>query len=275
MKYVLLMLLALFACGAPPSEQEEQDVQDEQLGELGQGMSAKRYLGWKFNDVWEHRRCDMQSIYDQCAMPSATTSGPNPWRRSIIAPVESTPVPPGFDLRLSREFATAYYSNTFHNPNWEWVVTTQQTASNLAIVSDETIYAGTPPNATINVSSIANVACTSSDGDLMESLNGSAFRCRQITVWLDVGAFTSWVNLWATSNNQRMLATDSLLRHFVGVAMGLGSHDAGDTPMRRRLSRSQSPIEITSYEKCLLNSVSFNDPSFVDPWFGMYANNCS
>jgi len=260
----LSTFLFLFACGPLPAE-------DLDLGEYSSTLGVKRYYGWKVNAGIEHGRCDMQSLLDDCAFP-IRSSGPNPYRRLLIAPVESTPVPSGFSLVDARTFGTAYFSNMSNQ--WDWQMTTQGSSADLRIISDESLYSGTPPNDTINLSTVAHIQCDSLQSTYNETLNGRVYGCRQVLVKFDVGAFTSWVNQWATSNNQRQVALDSIYRHFLGVGLGLGSTNSTDTPMRRRLSRAQSPITIQNYEKCMLDSVNFDDPNYTDPNFGIYVNNC-
>jgi hypothetical protein len=265
LKKLLLSLAFTLACGSPDPLELDQTSAD---------LSVKRYTGWQMNTVWEHQRCDMNITSQQCAFPTRYTSGTNPYKRLLIAPIESTPVPPGFNLVDARTFGTSYFTNMTTN-SWEWVMTTQGTTAHLMIVSDESIYNGTPPNDTINLSTIAHVECTWNEMTYTETWNAAAYGCRQVVASLDVGSFTAWVNQWATSNNQRQMALESVYRHFLGVALGLGATNSTDTPMRRRLSRAQSPITIQAYEKCLLDAVNFNDPSFVDPALGVYTNNCN
>jgi hypothetical protein len=251
----------LFACGSLP--------EDPQIfGDTFQDLSVKRFTGFKMNSGWEHTRCDMNSINNDCGFPTRYTSGTNPYKRLLIAPIETTPVPSGFNLTDARTFGTSYFTNMSNA--WEWVVTTQGTAAHLIIMSDESIYNGTPPNDTINLSTVAHVECDWNEFTYTENWLGRAYGCRQVVAALDVGSFTAWVNQWATTNAQRQAALDSVYRHFLGVAMGLGSTNSTDTLMRRRLSRAQSPITIQPYEKCMLDSVNFNDSQFPDPNLGIY-----
>ena len=263
-----LLPFLLLACGSFPdiTPEEAQDI-----GTLDQDFSAKRYYGVKINTGFEHERCDMQSTLSDCGFPVRSTNT-NAYRRLLIAPVESTPVPSGFSLTDARTFGTAYFGNMSND--WVFAMTTQGTSADLMIVSDESLFNGTPPNATIDLATIAHISCVWIPFAYTESLNGRAYGCRQFEVRFDVGSFTAWVNLWATNNSQRQGALDSVYRHFLGVALGLGSTNSTDTPMRRRLSRAQSPTVIQNYEHCLLDSSNFNDPNFVDPAFGMYANDC-
>ena len=260
----LSTFLLLFACG--PMAEEDLDLEQS-----FSPLSVKRYYGWKVNAGIEHGRCDMFSTWDDCGFP-VRASATNPYRRLLIASVESTPVPTGFNLTDARMFGTAYFTNMSNQ--WEWLMTTQGTAADLRIVSDESLYNGTPPNDTINLSTVARISCDFIQPTYTENLNGRAYGCKQVLVKFDVGAFTSWVNQWATSNNQRQVALDSIYRHFLGVGMGLGSTNSTDTPMRRRLSRAQSPITIQNYEKCMLDSVNFDDPNYIDPNLGVYTNDC-
>jgi hypothetical protein len=261
---LLSLLPLLFACGPVANE-------DLHLDDFSESLGVKRYYGWKVNSGLEHGRCDMQSILDDCAFPIRAVAL-NAYRRLLIAPVESTPVPSGFSLVDARTFGTSYFTNMANQ--WEWQMTTQGTAADLIIVSDETIFNGTPPNATIDLSTVAHIECSWLQSTYTESLSGRAYGCKQVSVKFDVGSFTSWVNQWATSNNQRQAALDSIYRHFLGVGMGLGSTNSTDTLMRRRLSRAQSPITIQNYEKCMLDSANFDDPNYTDPNFGIYVNNC-
>lgn len=260
----ILGFLFLSACGSATEEGPE-------LGQSSAGLSVKRYYGWKVNAGNEHGRCDMHNTLDDCGFP-VRASATNPYRRLLIAPVESTPVPTGFSLVDARTFGTSYFSNMSNQ--WDWLMTTQGTAADLIIMSDETLYNGTPPNDTISLATVAHIECSWLQFTYSEPYGARAYGCKQVTVRLDVGAFTSWVNQWATSNNQRQAALDSIYRHFLGIGLGLGSTNATDTPMRRRLSRAQSPMTIQNYEKCMLDSVNFDDPDYVDPNLGVYINDC-
>lgn len=265
-KLVSLILVSLgLACGSLP----EPAIND--LGSTEQELSVKRYYGWNVESGIEHGRCDMQSSLSDCAFP-VRASAINPYRRLLITPVESTAVPSGFSLVDARTFGTAYYGNMSNS--WEFIMTTQGTAADLIIYSDETIYNGTPPNDTINLSTVAHVECDWIQFGFDETYPGRAWGCKQVVVYFDVGSFTAWVNQWATTNSQRQSALDSIYRHFLGVALGLGSTNSTDTPMRRRLSRAQSPTTIQSYEHCMLDSVNMNDSSYPDPQLGVYTNNC-
>jgi hypothetical protein len=266
MKKLLSLSLLALACGSFPEDAEPTD-----LGQTDQALTALRHYSWIMDSGNEHMRCDMERISSDCAFPVRANTL-NGFRRLLIAPIETTAVPSGFNLVDARVFGTSYFTNMSNA--WEWAMTTQGSAADLKIVSDENIYNGTPPNDTIDLATVAHVSCTFNQFQYEEDRPGRAYGCKSVTAKLDVGSFTAWVNQWATTNSQRQGALDSVYRHFLGVAMGLGATNSTDTVMRRRLSRAQSPGTIQNYEKCMLDAVNFNDPNYIDPELGVFANGC-
>lgn len=264
----VFFILLTSGCGAP-----DEDAQQTEFVDYEQGMSAKRYAGWRNEDGWDHGRCDLHSLTNVCAYPSPNLNGQGLWKLYINFPIESQPQPAGFSLVTARQYTLGWINAATNN--WDLIQSSQGSSSKLIIVNDDSIYSGTPPNATIDLSSIAHVACVAYGPTMIETWNGQAFQCNQLEVDFDFSSFQAWVNQWATSTNQKQLALDSVYMHFAGVALSLGSTSSTDTAMRKRLSRAQSPIVFSSYEICLANSINFADTNFVDPYLGVYTNDCN
>ncbi len=284
---VFSSLLFLNACGdfsdfnetSTEQSDDSTDLQEDsespgmiELGQIQEEMSIQNSTGWRNEQGWEHGRCRMQTTTHVCAFPSPDLSGQGLWRVLVNFPIESLTSAVGFNLGTARQYSLGYINAA--TINWNFVQTTQGVGAKLIIGNDDSIYNGTPPNATIDLSSIAHIACTDYGVTLNENWGASAFQCDVITIGFDYNSFMAWVNQWATNNNQKQQALNSLFVHFNGVAMGLGSHSAGDTAMRARLSRAQSPITITSYEVCLANHVNFADTIVPDPSLGVHTQDC-
>lgn len=263
----LFISTVFLGCGSPIEDEIEGTIELDEIevpnidesSDEDEKTTIQLGLGWRNEQGWEHGRCSMQTGHHVCGFPSPDLGGQSLWRVLANFPIESTTSAVGFNLGTARQYSLNYTNAA--TANWDFVQSTQGVGSKLIIANDDSIYSGTPPNATISLSSIAHVACTDYGVTLSEGWGAQAFQCDTITVGFDYSSFMAWVNQWATNNNQKQQALNSVYTHFVGTAMGLGSHSAGDSPMRARLSRAQSPITFTSYEICLANSVNFNSPA--------------
>ncbi len=261
-KFWGLVVLGVVACGS----------YGEDIGTSVASMSAMDGSGWRDEDGWEHRPCDIGNANHVCYWPAARTDGQGPWRRLVNMPLTDSGLPAGVTAATSRNSAMSMLMN--QTADWNLVTTTQGVGSNYRIVRDDSIFTGTPPNTNILLSSIAHIQCTDYGVELDHPFAGSANTCDQVTLSLDVGAFTAWVNQWTTNTNTKQNVLTSIFLHGAGVATGIGASDSATTAMRRTLSKTSTPIQLSNYDACQADQIWYTDPDYTDPEFGLYENVC-
>ncbi len=260
----LVVLGAMVGCGSYNETQE--------LGSAVASMSAWQGSGWRDDDGWDHRSCDLNNADHVCYWPAPRADGQDKYRRLVHMTMTDSGLPAGVTASLSRNSSMSMLTNQLLN--WNFVITTQGVDSNLRIIRDDSIYTGTPPNTNIPYSSIAHIGCSEYGIELDEQWPGSANTCKQVTLALDVGAFTAWVNQWAPNAAAKQQVLTSIFSHAAGVTVGLGASDAANTAMRKTLTKTSTPISLSSYDTCQANWVWLLDGSYIDPEFRLYTNKC-
>ncbi len=210
-----LVVLGSLACGGV------YDESNQEIGSAVASMSGYQGSGWRDDDDWEHRACDLNNPAHVCYWPGARTDGQSPWRRLVNMPLTDSGLPAGVTAAFSRNSAMSMLIN--QTQDWALVTSSQGVGSNYRIVRDDSIYSGTPPNTSILLSSIAHVQCTEYGFELQHDWPGSANTCNQVTLSLDVGAFTAWINQWSTNTAQKQNMLTSIFLHGLGVAAAFGS----------------------------------------------------
>lgn len=257
-----LAALSVFSCGEPAPEE---------LGQLEEEQSGFNFSGLRDNDGWEHRRCNMNVASQVCYFP-APRSGANKWLRNIKFDMD-TLTPPAPNLYDSASgFAIAYIDALLDK--WSMAYVTSVASADLHLAIEENLFAGTPPNTNILLSSVVHVGCAGST-ELIESLPASGYACKRFVASVDVGSINAWMNQWATTTAQKRNAWMSIYLHIYGISIGLGATDSTDTAMRRMLIKNQSPISYSNFEICTSNSINFEDPSFANPNLAIYSNTCN
>ncbi len=261
----LVVLTGAVACGG---------VYDESIGSLEAPMSAYEGSGWVDNDGWEHRACDLNNSNHVCYFPAARTDGQGKYRRLVNMPLTDSGLPSGVTATVSRNSMMSMLMN--QTQDWTFVSSSQGLGANYRIVRDDTIYNGTPPNTSILLSSIAHISCSEYGQELVENYPASTHTCKQVTLALDVDSFTAWVNQWCTSAAQKQNVLTSIFVHGGGVALGVPARDATLTPTasRRTLTKTSTPISLSSYGACLADVIWYDNPDVEDPNFTAYPDAC-
>lgn len=243
-----------------------------ELESTEQELSTAQFAGWRNEDGWEHRRCNISNSSNICMYPKPR-SGANKWLRRVSGHLD-IPANPPTNVNYPFAGAAAQLLVTSSTNNWEFESQSSTVGADLVIVDDESLYNGTPPNAPLLFSSVVHIGCTVYGAILTESYVGTGQYCDQVTATIDVGSFNSWLALWAT-DAQKNVRWSQLLGHIYAVSAGIGATDAAGSVMSRTIPKSGTIFNLTAFESCLSNSVNFNDPAYVDPNLGVYTNSCN
>lgn len=270
-KYLILLctLGGSTACSDYPNDYESYDIASDE-----QELGTAKFAGWNDADGWEHRRCNITDSSNVCYYPEPDNSGGNKWYRKIYTTV--TPpagLPSGVDLSVAQYDAKTRIENG--TSNWDFVNYSSANGVDIILSNNESLYSGTPPNSNLQLSQVVHIGCSQYGSPLTENYSGSGHYCARYAVEIDTGAINSWLAQWATVSKQQATWTNLFAHIYAATGTGLGATDAAGSPMYRFIPKTGNVVNFTTFEYCLMNSVNYNDPSYIDPNLGVYTNGCN
>ena len=264
MRRLALLLLCLFACGAPEESDppwERNEYLPPEAGTLELASSSSDGYGWRADATsgWEHKRCSSGTAGQVCMIPRPRPGFESPitantYARSINDDSFEAAFPAGWDV-FDQSLVMENYFVGLGPFDFTWGDPIGGT--DITMTNDATVFSGVLPPTDIFVSNVMHIACWSST-QINQGTAADYLQCNQIVAKVDVAAIVAWGA--GMTNSQRDYVLRQLYAHAMGAAQGLGATSVSGTIMNTKIKRVPTNLGLSGYEACVLDSFTFEAP---------------